>query len=202
MGLFITWMAWHFIMSLCVARTQRVGIGVVSVKKKKKQAYHRELTVRNLKHDLDTSVYMVNRSKEGTWSQVDQLSAEKTGIHSRIERNLQLSGTHDAWGTGQTDLMPCSGQQDSFFIPSDGETARHTLLHWAVSDSRSRQGWACGKSPWSLQKAGVGKAGQWNEKCLWWKTDSTGKTQIIQWNHTELDYNVKVKFTEHKGKEI
>ena len=54
-------------MSLCVARTQRVGIGVVSVKKKKKkQAYHRELTVRNLKHDLDTSVYMVNRSKEGT----------------------------------------------------------------------------------------------------------------------------------------
>lgn len=51
-------------MSLCVARTQRVGIGVVSVKKK--QAYHRELTVRNLKHDVDTSVYMVNRSKEGT----------------------------------------------------------------------------------------------------------------------------------------
>ena len=52
-------------MSLCVARTQRVGIGVVSVKKKT-QAYHRELTVRNLKHDVDTSVYMVNRSKEGT----------------------------------------------------------------------------------------------------------------------------------------
>ena len=33
------------------------------------------------------------------------------------ERNLQLSGTHDAWGTGQTDLMPCLGQQDSFFNP-------------------------------------------------------------------------------------
>ena len=34
------------------------------------------------------------------------------------------------------------------------------------------------------------------------KTDSTGKTQIMQWNHTELDCNVKVQFIEHKGKEI
>ena len=52
----------------------------------KKQAYHRELTVRELKRDMDTSVYVVNRSKEGTCCQVDPLSAERTDTHSEIER--------------------------------------------------------------------------------------------------------------------
>ena len=51
----------------------------------KERAYHRELTVRKLKHDVDTSVYVVNRSKEGTQSQEDQLSAERNSTHSQIE---------------------------------------------------------------------------------------------------------------------
>ena len=149
-----------------------------------------------------TQAYMWWVSKKGTWGQVDQLSAGRPGTHSWTERETCISGTHGAWGTGQTDFVPCLGQQDSFLIPSGGETVEYTLLHWAVSDSRSRQGWACGKSLQSLQEAGVGKAGQQNEKCLWWKTDSTEKTQIMQQNHTVLDYNIKVQFIEHKVKEI
>ena len=116
---------------------------------------------------------------------------------SRLPYTSLLQGL-EGFPTGSALL----GERDSFFIPSGGERAAHTLLHWAVSDSRSRQGWACGKSLQSLQEAGVGKAGQQNEKCLWWKTDSTEKTQIMQQNHTVLDYNVKVQFIEHKVKEI
>ena len=132
----------------------------------KEQAYHRDLMVRELKHDMDIGVYVVNEGKEGTWGQVGQLSAGRTGTHSQIEREICISGTHGAWGTGQTDLMPCLGQQDSFFIPSGGETATHTLLHRAVSDSIFRQGWTCGKSLQSLQKAGVGKDRQQDENYL------------------------------------
>ena len=49
--------------------------------------------VRELKHDVDTGIYVVSESKEGTCGQVDQPSAGRTGTHSRAERNLQLSGT-------------------------------------------------------------------------------------------------------------
>ena len=45
-----------------------------------------------------------------------------------------------SWEMGQTDLMSCLEQQASFLISSGGERAAHTLLHWAVSDFRSRQG--------------------------------------------------------------
>ena len=45
-----------------------------------------------------------------------------------------------SWEMGQTDLVPYLEQQVSFLIPSGGERAAHTLLHWAVSDFRSRQG--------------------------------------------------------------
>ena len=101
------------------------------------------------------------------------------------ERNLKLSGTHDAWGMGQTDLMPRLRQQDSFFIPSGGKTAIHILLHGAVSDSRSRHGWACGKSLQSLQEAGVGKDRKQDENCnedrLHWKDEKKCSGIIQNW---------------------
>ena len=96
--------------------------------------------VRELKHDGDTGIYVASESEEGTCRQVYQPSAGRTGTHSRTEREICISGTHGAWGIGQTDFMPCLGQKDSFLIPSGGERAVHTLLCGAVSDSRSRQG--------------------------------------------------------------
>ena len=94
--------------------------------------------VRELKHDGDTGIYVASESEEGTCRQVYQPSAGRTGTHSRTEREICISGTHGAWGIGQTDFMPCLGQKDSFLIPSGCETAEYTLLHGAVSDSRSR----------------------------------------------------------------
>ena len=49
-------------MCLCAARTEKVGRGVAAVE----QAYHRDLTVRELKHDMDIGIHMVSKSKEGT----------------------------------------------------------------------------------------------------------------------------------------
>ena len=73
--------------------------------------------VRELKHDVDTGIYVASESEEGTCGQVDQPSAGRTGTHSRTEREIYISGTHGAWGIGQTDFMPCLGQKDSFLIP-------------------------------------------------------------------------------------
>ena len=71
-GYLITWMAWHFMMSFCVGKTEKVRSGGLAVFRK------------NLHPQL-------------VW-----------------ERNLRLSGVHCAWGTGQTDLLPCLGSKTHF----------------------------------------------------------------------------------------
>ena len=45
---------------LGVARTEKMGRGIVAVKG---TGLHRYLMVRELKHDMDTGVYVVDRSK-------------------------------------------------------------------------------------------------------------------------------------------
>ena len=139
-----------------------MGRGIVSVKRT-------DLPQRSYSQKVETWLQVHG----GEWDKRDDITEQRGYLrsggvavsrknqHPQLEckRNLQLSGIHDAWGTVQTDLMPCLGQQDSFFIPSDGETAKQILLHWAVSDSRYRQGRACGKSLQSLQEAAVGEVG-------------------------------------------
>lgn len=73
---------------------------------------------------------------------------------------------HDGTGGTGQQTLPFLGQQDSFLIPSGGETATHTLLHWAVSDSRSRQGQGLWEILQSLQEAGVEKDRQQDENYL------------------------------------
>ena len=139
-------------MSLCVARTEKVGRSVAAVKGTglTQRSYNQRVKAwceyRHVPGEWE---------QECAWGQVGQLSARGTGTHSWVERNLQLSGAHGAWGTGQRDLVPCLGQQDSYFISSGGERATCTLSNlWlprsAISDSSSRQGWARGKllHPW------------------------------------------------------
>ena len=103
---------------------------------------------RELKYDVDMSTYntvngtrgMTLLSRENTWGQVGWLSAGRNSTPGGLEKKPAAK-----WGNGSPGDKPnrppaLLGEQDSFFIPSGGERATHTLLCRAVSDSRSGQG--------------------------------------------------------------
>ena len=89
------------------------------------------------------------------------------------ETNLQLSGEHGAWGTDQTDLMPCLGSK---ICISSHQVVKEPHVCSAISDSSSRQSKACRKFlclwrrlVWGRRDTGC--------KLLVTKTDSTEKMQ-------------------------
>ena len=111
----------------------------------KEQSYHRDPVARESKHDVDMSTYntvsgMISMSRESTWGQVGWLSAGRNSTPGGLEEKPAAKWGNGSWDMRQRDLLPCLGSKIHFFIPSGGERATHTLLHWAVSDSRSRQG--------------------------------------------------------------
>ena len=111
----------------------------------KEQSYHRDPVARESKHDVDMSTYntvsgMISMSRESTWGQVGWLSAGRNSTPGGLEKKPAAK-----WGNGSPGDKPnrppaLLGEQYSFFIPSGGERATHTLLCRAVSDSRSGQG--------------------------------------------------------------
>ena len=103
---------------------------------------------RELKYDVDMSTYntvngtrgMTLLSRENTWGQVGWLSAGRTSTPGGLEGKPAAKWGNGSSGDKPNRLPVLLGERDSFFIPSGGERTSHTLLHEAVSDSRSRQG--------------------------------------------------------------
>ena len=130
---------------------------------------------------------------------------------SRKNQHPQLGWEKPAaeWGTwclGNRPDRPRAvlKEQDSYFIPPGGERAMHTLSNlWlpcsAVSDSSSRQNWACGKFLPSPQKAAVEKDRQQDENGPWWRQTPWKDANKCS-KTTELDYTVKTRFIEYKRK--
>lgn len=140
---------------------------------------------------------MTSLSRESTRGQVAAVSRKKQH-QVGWKRNLQPSGAMVPQKTNQTDLLPCLGSEDSFFIPSGVERATHTLLHEAVSRLQVQAGPSLWEIPPVLRSwCGEGRS---RMKTARDEDDSTKRMQrnAVE-SQAELNYKAQANFMEFEG---
>ena len=131
------------------------------------------------------------------------LAVCRKNLHPQLgwERNLQLSGARGAWGTGQTDFVPCLRSNTHF---GSHQVVKELHICCCVglfmtsgpgrAEPVGNPSSSCRRLMWGRQKQ--------DENCLWWRQIPWKGFKQMQWDHTELDYNVMVWFAKYESKYI